>query len=294
MIVSSPERTMKIDVYLKILSQIGFRRIGTSFISNFGLLWLLVEPAALFFPEKLNFGWLGYFGLAAIAFILAVVQQFPRVSTCQTLSSPDSEIELKIGDLFEQDSHLVIGFNDVFDTDLGEIIKPSSVQGQFLTKIYGSNRSRLDTEIEIALQPYNHLRIEEPSKVRGKNWRYPIGTTLTLGSHDKRYFLIAYGYMNNDLTVQSNSDYILTSLSNLWKEVRLKGHGMDIAIPIVGSDLARTGLPRMALAKLIITSFIIASKEKYVTRKLTVTIFPRDLDSIDLYELEDFLVTACF
>ncbi|MFM6310670.1 MAG: macro domain-containing protein, partial [Dolichospermum sp.] len=61
-----------------------------------------------------------------------------------------------------------------------------------------------------------------------------------------------------------------------------------VSIPIVGADLARTGLPRMALAKLIITSFIVASKEKFITRKLTLMIYPRDIDSIDLYELEEF------
>ncbi len=285
---------METDVYLKLLSQISFRRIAGSFITNFGLLWLLLEPGALFFPEKLNFGWLGYFGLASAAFIVAIVQRFPRRVVCQALSSPDSTIEIKIGDLFNENGHLVIGANDVFDTELGEIIKPSSVQGQFLTKIYESDRAKLDTELEMALQPYNHLRVEEPSKGRGKTWRYPIGTVANLGSHDRRYFLIAYGYMNNDLTVQSNSDYIWASLSNLWKEVRLKGHGINVVIPIVGADLARTGLPRMALAKLIITSFIIASKERYITRKLTVMIFPKDLDSVDFYELEDFLSTACF
>lgn len=285
---------MKINIYINLLTRIGFRRIGNSFISNFGLLWLLVEPGALFFPENLNFGWLGYFGLAAIAIIITIIQRFPHNSICQALSSPDSAIEIKIGDIFDEDAHLVIGFNDIFDTELGEIIKPSSVQGQFLTRIYGSNLTRLDSELETALQPYSHLQIEESNKVKGKTWRYPIGTTITLGSHDKRYFLIAYGYMNNDLTVHSNSDYIWTSLSNLWKEVRLRGHGMNIAIPIIGADLARTGLPRMALAKLIITSFIVASKEKYVTRKVTVMIFPKDLDSIDFYELGDFLTTACF
>jgi Domain of unknown function (DUF6430) len=100
--------------------------------------------------------------------------------------------------------------------------------------------------------------------------------------------------MNNDLTVSSDSDHILTALSSLWKEIRLKGHGMNVSIPIIGADLARTGLPRMALAKLIITSFIIASKEKYVTRKLTIMVFPADLDSVDFYELKDFLSTACF
>jgi hypothetical protein len=284
---------MKFNSYCKLLTKIGFRRIGDSFIKNLGLLWLLLEPGALFFPEKLNFGWLGYFGLA-ISLIISAFQNFPRQSASKSLSSPDTEIEIKIGNIFDEQGHLVIGSNDVFDTELGEIIKPSSVQGQFLTKVYGSDLVRLDTEIESALQSHQHCKIEETNKGRGKTWRYPIGTTITLGTHDRRYFLTAYGYMNNDLTVSSDSDHILASLSSLWKEVRLKGHGMNVVIPIIGADLARTGLPRMALAKLIITSFIIVSKEKYVTRKLTIMVFPADLDSVDFYELKDFLSTACF
>jgi Domain of unknown function (DUF6430) len=285
---------MKAYVYRKLLAKIGFRRIRDSFISNFGLLWLLLEPGALFFPEKLNFGWLGYFALVNVSLMISIFQNFPRQSKSQSLSSPDSEIEIKIGNIFDEQTHLVIGSNDVFDTELGEIIKPSSVQGQFLTQLYSSDRIRLDAEIESALQSHLHRKIEEPNKGRGKTWRYPIGTTITLGTHDRRYFLTAYGYMNNDLTVSSDSDHILAALSCLWKEVRLKGHGMNVAIPIIGADLARTGLPRMALAKLIITSFIIASKEKYVTRKLTIMVFPADLDSVDFYELKDFLSTACF
>ena len=62
--------------------------------------------------------------------------------------------------------------------------------------------------------------------------------------------------MNNDMTVQSNADFIWHSLSELWQEIRLKGHSVDVSIPIVGADLARTSLPRMALAKLIIAVFI--------------------------------------
>jgi len=285
---------MKIGFYFSQLKKVGFKRLSSSFVSNFGLLWLLIEPGALFFPEKLNFGWVGYLWLTIIAMAIAFIQRFPHLSSCRTLSSPDSAIEIKVGDLFDRQGHLVIGFNDVFDTELGEIIKPSSVQGQFLKLIYGSDRQHLDTDIEFALQDHHHLRIEELNKRSGKVWRYPIGTTITLGSHDKRYFLTAYGYMNNDMTVQSNADYIWQSLSKLWQEIRLKGHSIDVSISVVGADLARTGLPRMALAKLIITSFIVASKEKFVTRKLTVMIYPKDVESIDLYELEEFLSSACF
>lgn len=281
-------------VYLQLLTQVGLRRIGSSFLSIFGLLWLLIEPGALFFPQYLNFGWLGYFGLAAVSLVIAVIQSFPRMSVSQALSSPDSAVEIKIGDLFDEPGHLVIGANDVFDTELGEVIKPSSVQGQFLSHIYGNDRSRLDADIEAALQSYQAQRIQEPSKQKGKTWRYPIGTTIALGSPDKRYFWTAYGYMDNDLKVQSNADYIWNSLNRLWEEVRRKGHGLEVAIPVVGSDLARTNLPRMVLAKLIILSFVVASKKGFVTRKLTVVIYPRDLENTDFYDLAEFLNSACF
>jgi hypothetical protein len=212
-------------LYLKLLTQVGLRRIASSFISIFGLLWLLIEPGALFFPQYLNFGWTGYFGLVVVSLVIAVIQRFPRTVVCQALSSPDSVVEIKIGDLFDEPGHLVIGANDVFDTELGEVIKPSSVQGQFLTRVYGNDHSRLDADINTALQGYKAQRTQEPNKNKGKTWRYPIGTTVALGSPDKRYFWSAYGYMGNDLRIQSNADYIWNSLSRLWEEVRQKGHG---------------------------------------------------------------------
>jgi hypothetical protein len=281
-------------LYLKLLTQVGLRPLASSFISIFGLLWLLIEPGALFFPQYLNFGWTGYFGLVVVSLVIAVIQRFPRIVICQALSSPDSVVEIKIGDLFDEPGHLVIGANDVFDTELGEIIKPSSVQGQFLTRVYGNDRSKLDTDIDAALQGYKGQRTQESNKKKGKTWRYPIGTTIALGSPDKRYFWSAYGYMGNDLRIQSNADYIWNSLSRLWEEVRQKGHGMEVAIPVIGADLARTNLPRMTLAKLIIMSFIVASKKDFVSRKLTLVIYPRDIENTDFYDLEDFLTSACF
>jgi hypothetical protein len=100
--------------------------------------------------------------------------------------------------------------------------------------------------------------------------------------------------MSNDLRVKSTADDIWRSLSCLWEQVRLKGHGLEVAIPIIGSDLARTNLPRMTLTKLIIISFIAASKKDFVSNKLTVVIYPKDLDSVDFYALEDFLESTCF
>ncbi len=100
--------------------------------------------------------------------------------------------------------------------------------------------------------------------------------------------------MRNDLTVKSNSDYISTLLHKLWQEVRLKCHRTDVVIPIIGSDLARSGQSRIQLSKLIITSFILASKREFITRKLMSTTYPKDLDSMDFYEPQDFIKSICF
>lgn len=283
-----------ITTYVKLLTAAQARRVGTSFVSYFGLLWLFIEPAGLFLPEKLDWGWRGYVGLALLSLLCAIFSNVPERSVCASLSSPDSTIELKVGDLFDEPGHIVIGVNDVFDTELGDVIKPSSIQGQLLTRIYHSDHQRLEADINTAV---GHLTIEakkDLGKKKGKNVRYPIGTTIALGHSHKRYFLNAYGRMGNDLKVKSTADDVWNSLSCLWNELRLKGHGLEVAIPIIGSDLARTNLPRMALIKLIVISFIAASKEGFVTRKLTVVVHPKDLESVDFYSLKGFLVSTCF
>jgi len=256
---------------------------------------LLLEPAALFFPGALELGWYGYLGLILVSLILATIWLWPCRAISERLSSPDSTIEIRIGDLFDQPDHLVIGTNDVFDTKLGNIIKPSSVQGQFLRRVYGSDLAGLDADINDCLISLKVEKKEEPNKVEGKRWRYPVGTTITLGSATVRhFFLTAYGHMDNNSKCTSNVDDIWLSLSQLWGEVRLRGQGRQVSVPIIGSDLARTGLPRRVLIKMIIISFIVASKEQYVARKLSVMIHPDDLADVNIYDLKEFLRSICF
>ena len=285
---------MNFAIFFKRFKLIKFRRLGITFASIFGSIWLFLEPAGLFLPKLINWGWKGYFGLAFFSSVIAITLNFPRKSVSGRLSAPDSTIEIKIGNLFDEPGHLVIGANDVFDTELGEVIKSSSVQGQLLTRVYDGNQGRLDAEIDAALQFLPISKIQEINKTKGKTLRYPIGTTIALGTENKRYFLSAYGYMGNDLRVKSTADNIWCSLIHLWEEVRLKGHGLEVAMPVIGSDLARTNLPRMALAQLIIISFIAASKKEFITTKLTIVIRRQDLESIDFYALEDFLKSTCF
>jgi hypothetical protein len=234
----------------------------------------------------------GYIALLLFSLFLSIPWWLPRMEGY--LLSPDSRIKIKVGDLFDEPGHLVIGTNDVFDTALGEIIKQHSIQGQFLSRIYAGDLRKLDQEIEHALKPLEDARKEDLQKGAGKRWRYPVGTTITLGTINSRYFLTAYGQMGHDLVCGSDADSIWLSLSCLWEEFRQKGQGADLSIPVIGSDLARTGIPRMTLIKIIIISFITASKKKFVSRQLTIVINPADLESVNLYEIGNFIKATCY
>ncbi|GHO98774.1 hypothetical protein KSF_088220 [Reticulibacter mediterranei] len=212
----------------------------------------------------------------------------PKKAISHQLSVPDTKITIKVGDLFQEDSNLVIGVSDAFDTELGDIIKPTSIQGQCLTSIYQNDRIRLDQDINTALQGISG-KIDK-QKTRGKNKRYPIGTVATLSVGTKKYFYSAYSYMGNNLKCESDIKRLLVSLEKLWEEIRVKGQHDKVAMAVIGSDLARIGNASHAdLIKLIVLSFILASREKLVTPELTIVIHPNNLGKVNMWELEDFL-----
>ena len=124
---------------LKLWTSIKPERVGIEFLSIFGLIWLFLEPGGLFLPQWFNWGLNGYVGLFLISLLIAIIRNFPKSSISLRALTSDTVIEIKIGDIFEESSHIVIGTNDTFDTELGEVIKPSSVQGQLLTKDKGLN-----------------------------------------------------------------------------------------------------------------------------------------------------------
>ena len=243
----------------------------------------------ILFPNKLNFGLVGFAFISCVSFLWAIYTIIPAREISRQLSVPDTKIKIKVGDLFREDAHLVIGMNDVFDTEKGDIIKPNSIQGQFLTKIYNNDRSRLDTDIENALRGISGK--QDNQKSQGKNKRYPIGTVATLTVSTKKYFCSAYSRMGNNLKAQSDIKKLSTSLEMLWEEIRLKGQCEKVAMAVLGSDLARLGntVSHSTLIKLIVSSFILASREKFITHELVIVIHRSNLEKVNLVDVNEFL-----
>jgi hypothetical protein len=261
-------------------------RLARRFLEAFGLAWLLLEPLALWRPEDLRWGIRGYVMLVMLSFAVAVFWAWPKNSITRKLPVSDTKIVIGAGDLLEQRGNIIIGCTDVFDTELGDIISTSSIQGQFQTRFF-PQQERLDQAINEALAGVTPNRDEQ--KLRGKKERYPIGTVATVEAQGNRYFLVAYTRMRNDMRVESDICKLSASLNECWEAIRARGQHEPIHMAIVGSSFARIGLSRALLLQFIVLSFLDAEKKESLTGKLNIHIRENDLEHIDFVDLEEWL-----
>lgn len=267
-------------------SKAALSRLARRFLEIFGAIWLLLEPMALWRPEDLRWGLRGYLWLALVSFVLAVLWAWPKNSITRKLPVSDTKIVIGVGDLLEQEGNIIIGSNDVFDTELGDVISPSSIQGQFQTKFF-PQQGQLDQAIDRALAGITPK--PDAQKTRGKKDRYPIGTVAMVEAKGNRFFLVAYTKMRNDLRVESDICKLSASLNECWEAIRVRGQHEPIHMGIVGSSLARIGLSRSLLLQFIVLSFLDAERKESLTNQLSIHIHEKDAECIDFVDLEAWL-----
>lgn len=231
----------------------------------------------------------GLFWAACVAsLIFGVVRAWPRPIETNYLS-PTTSIKLVRGDLFDQvESHLVIGASDTFDTS-PPYIATTSVQGQFLQRIYGNDTSALDLDIDAALKDVQ--AVGEIAGKSGKTAQYPLGTTVTLRSHARRFFLVAYTLMDEASSASSSTDGVWNSLSELWKTVRRDSNGGRVCIPMIGGGQSKLSpvLPAADSVRFIALSFMLASRTQKVCDELVIVAPPKQYDALDHLEIQAFL-----
>ncbi|MFE2418775.1 macro domain-containing protein [Streptomyces hokutonensis] len=203
-----------------------------------------------------------------------------------------ADVVLVRGDLFEQtDCNLVVGFTDTFDTETDQdiVISRDSVQSQLVDRLFGGRRRLLDEKLKTGLRAVRAVGTESArAKPRGRRVRYPMGTTVAVPVEGRRIFAVAYSRLGNDLVARSGDEDLRSGLENLWASVAVHGLFRPVAVPLIGSGLARvTDLDRSQLVALIVDSFIAACRRyPALTPELRIVVRPEDLASTDLSPVE--------
>ncbi|MFD0312873.1 macro domain-containing protein [Streptomyces flavalbus] len=206
----------------------------------------------------------------------------------QPITGSGGDLVVVRGDLFAQDdANLVVGFTDTFDTATEQdlVISRDSVQGQLVGRLFNGERKLLDDRLQAGLRSVTPASTERPQdKPRGRRVRYPLGTTVPLVVDGRRVFAVAYSRLGNDLVARSAPEDLRASLDSLWRSVARYGMYKPVAMPLVGTGLARVvELDRTELLFMIIESFAAyARREPTTAPELRVVIRPEDLARTDL------------
>jgi hypothetical protein len=223
------------------------------------------------------------------------LRAYPRFGLKHRMARADIALRIVVGDLFAQQTHIVVGFSDTFDTSVcgDRVIHSSSVQGQLLRRVYGGDRQRLDRELSVALGAMSPVQKEARAhKPYGKLVRYPVGTVAVLGKPARHVFAIAYGRMGNDMVVRSPVEDLWYSFNRLWEAVYQKGQLGPVSVPLMGSGLARVNsLDHEDLVRLILLSFVAYSRTEFTCRELRIVIRPEDVARVDLIKIREFMST---
>jgi hypothetical protein len=262
-------------------------------LGAFGAASAAIQFVGPVFPA--SFAEPGRWTLAALGpcVLWAAVRARPRLRIRREFTYPDMAVVIEPGDLFARPEHLVVGFCDTFDTDTSTqgLVSAASVQGQLLERIYGGDVRRLDGALAAALRGIRPVHRERRDRKRaGKLLRYPIGTVAVLEDGPRLVFAVAYSELGNDGLSRSSVEDLWLGLNRLWDAVYLHGQQGAVAIPLLGTGLARLDfLEAQDILRLILLSFVARSREQRVCRELRVLIRPADLNRIDMPDTAEFL-----
>ena len=269
---------------------------GRHLLDSYGGIWLITVAVSFFSKKaKLFLSTKGAY-FFTLGLLIACLLSRPKTTIAYQLKNRDVTIEIRIANAFDVSGNLVVPINTTFDTDFdGRIPQAHSIQGEFTRRIYDSEVSHLDLDINRELAKENYLYKEPPEKTRGKKRQYPIGTVIQLKKRGKLFYLVANSHINNHGVASVSIENLRESLAKLWYYVSEKGSKGDIVIPLLGTGKARLGDKREDIFLEIVRSFIASCSSGAYCDKLIVAIYPPDVTrhKIDLNNLKRFLEYSC-
>lgn len=260
-----------------------WKAICRAVLAAMGALWTALEILA--FWVKISSSGRTYllpvFLLLSVGIGLVVGRRPNQVTF--TVPGTDTKFALAVGNLFETDGSKAIAVNEFFDTSLPRHVSPNSLHGQFLQRYFQHREGDARSAFDQALPDEGFVVVE---RTTGARRRYPKGTTIVLELGSDRFLLVALTETNVEtLQASADADDLRVALNGLWDAARQYCQGAPLAVPLIGSGLARIGLPSRQLLDTLIASAVLATRASKVTNEIKVVLSQQVIEDVDLREI---------
>lgn len=205
-----------------------------------------------------------------------------------TLDIDDSVVEIKMGNIFEEneDSLITISFNEYFDTLVDNVlIAERTINGQFIKNKINDVNS-LDNFLDNVLKDYRPILNNK--KKLGKIKKYDLGTTII---YDNKYLLTAFAKFDASNRAVLTIDEYITFLMNFWKKVDELYALRTVVIPIFGSGITRieenNPISDEDLLRIILWTFKLSPMRfNHKKSKLVIVIHENNMKNINLFNIK--------
>ncbi|BCM25203.1 macro domain-containing protein [Methyloradius palustris] len=252
-----------------------------SILAIYGGIYLIAESLDFFsIYTKDKYGAYAFVIFFILSVVISILIRRPIKSILLEFKSIDINLEVRIDDLFEVSGAVMVSTNTIFEADVaGGKIAHNSLQGQFTSKYFTGNQNELINKINYEL---NKLQLSKP---------YPMGTTITINTHGKAFYLNAMSELNSQGNASTTLDDIEQALAGLWKHVRDEGELQELVLPVIGTGRGRINQSRKKIISIMAESFIKTSILGKFTGKLIIVIRSEDADNfkVNLYDIKDHL-----
>ena len=265
-----------------------WRHYLTKSFAIFGGIAIFIQTNSVIDPQSTLFqGNSVLLAVAVASLIGGLLWAWPRPIQ-EDYDSPKTKISIVKGDLLGQDTHIVIGTVDTFDTETPVIIAANSLQGQALDKLFGGDLKELDAKLAAAL---SNKQVAGVIVKDGKQDKYGVGTVATVKHAANLIFFLAYCEMDADNKAHSTPDNFWHSLRLLWDEISRRANGKVVSIPVIGGGQARLSnvMPAQDAIRFTVLSFMFASRASKICDELRIVVRPDDYKKLDRLELQSFL-----
>ena len=278
-----------------LASRAAAKEITRHFFQALGIAWLILEVAAFAFPAAIDpIRGKAFWMIVTGGFLWSLGRSLPPLSYRKKFRASNVSIEISTGDLFTESSSIAFGCSECFDTESITVIGSKSLMAQLVREHFRGNQTLLDDAIISSLSNQNISGTLDPEKNFGKKIRFPIGTVAVIPAPHGKIFLVAFSRTKDDRTTVTSKEDLWASLCALWAMFKKEGFMEPIAVPLFGAGLAGVPVSRVSLTQLLILSFIIASREMTVSRKLKLVINEGDYDPEEISEAIELLKTLDF
>lgn len=201
-----------------------------------------------------------------------------------TIPTTQTTVVIEYGDIFDEEhANILFAVNEFFDHDLGQVIAPNSIHGQFIQKFYSSDNQRFRKEVDAALAGFTGEVVKRSFPPVTK---FPIGTTILLHIGSRKAFLFALTKTDLETHKATTTVPLLwDGLRGAWQAVHNAGNGDTLTLPLIGNGRASLNLKPQHILRLLVLSLADFSRQKNITNNIKIVVPLACFEELDLREI---------